>query len=629
VFIFGDQPMNNRHNQEKIMKKYLEYNDEKSSKFWQIEVEGNTHTVKYGKTGAKGQTKTKIFTDEVAAIKDAKKLISAKIKKGYLDAENKPPTITKALKSDVLLQLTEKEIVSKYEWEGLGEDHSNCPKLVEELENSDAATIIHVINTMLSAFTFEQGGTWCPSWMEVTNNSRKHGSPLLFLENALDILFKKDIKSWVEIASVSLPYILCEGEALDHDPDFKMWDSYTDVSNKLIPYFEKADNDFPIEKILISLERQLEIISTSNVLQDPFTLVFALVKSKIEKKYKQEVINLLTKFLANQQLGMLDLIKGYDSLTTDECKKYADILLSSEVSDELLTGLAISILQQETNDTSAFFCGTLCGNDATDFYFPILNKKDNSYCAIVHCKDGRLSEIGQFPIIPKVMEYSNEGLYFVLNKKIYRYSDTKWFFEFEADFDIYQLKLIDNILYALGNGSDLFYKTKGNWKSLELPKGYPYSKIAKSPNGNLWVAGAKGILLQIDSSKSITMVKPVDKVKINYRLAATQEALYIHAKTGLYRMDMAKPKKLIAGNFKFSAISGDYICTASDDLVVFAVNSKITDKITMSGISGMGTSGNTIGFSIKDRILLLTGNTWKIIVPEVKKSNMVNLPAGN
>lgn len=615
------------------MKKYLEYNDEKSSKFWQIEAEGNTHTVKYGKIGTKGQVKTKIFTDEITAIKDAKKLVSAKIKKGYLDVEGKngeePSTITKALESNSLLQLTEKEIVSKYEWEGLGKDHSNCPKLIEELENSDVATINHVINTTLTTFTFEQGGSWYPSWMEIINDSRKHGSPLYFLENALDILFKKDRKAWIEIASVSLPYILCEGEALDHDPDFKMWDSYTDISNKLIPYFEKADNDFPIEKILISLERQLEIISTSTVLQDPFTLVFALIKSKIGKKYKQEVINLLTNFLTNQQLGILDLIKGYNSLTTDDCKKYADILLSSEVSDELLTGLAISIFQQETNDTSAFFCGAICGNGATDFYFPILNKKDNSYCAIVHYKNGNLSEIGRFPIIPKVMEYSNEGLYFVLKKKIYRYSDSKWFLEFEADFDIYQLKLIDNILYALGNGSTLFYKTKGNWKSLQLPKGYPYSKIAKSPNGDLWVAGTKGLLLQIDSSKNITTVKPVDKVKINYRVAATQEALYLHTKTGLYRMDLAKPKKLIAGNFKSSTISRDYICAASDNLVVFVSNSKIVNKINISGISTLGTSGNSIGFSFKDRILLLTDNKWKNIVPKVKKSNIVNLPDAN
>ncbi|MCF6348387.1 MAG: WGR domain-containing protein [Flavobacteriaceae bacterium] len=614
------------------MKKYLEFNDEKSSKFWQIEVEGNTHTVKYGKIGTKGQTNTKIFTDKITAVKAAKKLISTKIKKGYLDVENKNgerlSNITKALENNLLLQLTEKEIVSKYKWEGLGEDHSNCPKLLEELENSDVATVTHVINTTLTAFTFEQGGVWCPSWMEITNNSRKLGSPLYFLKNALDILFKKDIKSWVEIAGISLPYILCEGEALDHDPDFEMWDTYTDVSNKLIPYFEKADNNFPIEKILINLERQLEIISTSNILQDPFTLVFALIKSNIGKKYKQEVIHLLTKFL-NQEFNMLDFIKRNNSLTTDNCKKYADILLSSEVSDKLLTGLAISIFQQETNEISEFFCGAICGNDATDFYFPILNKKDNSYCAIVHYKNGNLSEVGRFPIIPKVMEYSNEGLYFVLKKKIYRYSDTKWFFEFEADFDIYQLKLIDNTLYALGNGSNLFYKTKGNWKSLQLPKDYSYSKIAKSPNGNFWVSGAKGILLQIDSLKNMTMVKPVDKVKINYRLAATQKALYLHAKTGLYRMDLAKPKKLVAGNFKFSAISEDYICAVSDNLVVFVANSKIINKITISGITAMGSSSNSIGFSIKDRILLLIDNKWKIIVPEVKKSDMVNLPVVN
>jgi predicted DNA-binding WGR domain protein len=68
-----------------MMKKYLEYNDEKSSKFWEIQVDGNIHTVRYGKTGVSGQTKTKTFTDESEAIKDAEKLVSTKVKKGYVE----------------------------------------------------------------------------------------------------------------------------------------------------------------------------------------------------------------------------------------------------------------------------------------------------------------------------------------------------------------------------------------------------------------------------------------------------------------------------------------------------------------------------------------------------------------
>ncbi len=64
---------------------YLQYSDEKSSKFWQIKVEGNTHTVTYGKIGTDGQTKEKTFDDSEAAEKAAIKLIASKRNKGYGD----------------------------------------------------------------------------------------------------------------------------------------------------------------------------------------------------------------------------------------------------------------------------------------------------------------------------------------------------------------------------------------------------------------------------------------------------------------------------------------------------------------------------------------------------------------
>jgi len=53
------------------------------SKFWEISVAGNSHTVRYGKLGAKGASKTKSFDDAEAAQSDADKLIRQKTGKGY------------------------------------------------------------------------------------------------------------------------------------------------------------------------------------------------------------------------------------------------------------------------------------------------------------------------------------------------------------------------------------------------------------------------------------------------------------------------------------------------------------------------------------------------------------------
>jgi len=68
------------------MKRELVYMDAKSSKFWNIELADNTHTVTYGRIGTEGQTLTKTFPDPAAAQKDMEKLIREKLGKGYVDA---------------------------------------------------------------------------------------------------------------------------------------------------------------------------------------------------------------------------------------------------------------------------------------------------------------------------------------------------------------------------------------------------------------------------------------------------------------------------------------------------------------------------------------------------------------
>lgn len=60
-----------------------EFNDGKSAKFWDIEIEGDSFTVRYGRIGTDGQTSTKTFDSEEKAQSEADKLIKSKTKKGY------------------------------------------------------------------------------------------------------------------------------------------------------------------------------------------------------------------------------------------------------------------------------------------------------------------------------------------------------------------------------------------------------------------------------------------------------------------------------------------------------------------------------------------------------------------
>jgi DNA ligase (NAD+) len=62
----------------------FEFVDEKSSKFWEILVEGPSVEVRYGKIGTNGQNQTKAFDDESAALKHAEKMVGEKLKGGYV-----------------------------------------------------------------------------------------------------------------------------------------------------------------------------------------------------------------------------------------------------------------------------------------------------------------------------------------------------------------------------------------------------------------------------------------------------------------------------------------------------------------------------------------------------------------
>lgn len=61
------------------------FTDAKSNKFWNIDVQGKSFTVIYGKLGTAGQTQTKLFDSPEKAQAAAAKVIAEKTKKGYTE----------------------------------------------------------------------------------------------------------------------------------------------------------------------------------------------------------------------------------------------------------------------------------------------------------------------------------------------------------------------------------------------------------------------------------------------------------------------------------------------------------------------------------------------------------------
>src|SRR5687767_3359435 len=61
-----------------------EFKEGTSNKFWEITLEGESFTTRWGKIGTDGQSTTKEFDSPQQARKEYDKLIAEKVKKGYV-----------------------------------------------------------------------------------------------------------------------------------------------------------------------------------------------------------------------------------------------------------------------------------------------------------------------------------------------------------------------------------------------------------------------------------------------------------------------------------------------------------------------------------------------------------------
>lgn len=71
--------------------RHFEFSEGTSNKFWEIELDGDSFTVRYGKIGTDGQTQTKTFDSPDKAQKEYDKLVAEKVKKGYVEGGGGTP----------------------------------------------------------------------------------------------------------------------------------------------------------------------------------------------------------------------------------------------------------------------------------------------------------------------------------------------------------------------------------------------------------------------------------------------------------------------------------------------------------------------------------------------------------
>ena len=99
-----------------MAKRYFEFKDAKSHKFWEVSVSAKKVNIRYGKVGTDGQTSVKELGTPAEAKAHAEKQADGKVKKGYKEAKAKAvkktakKTAKKAVKKAVKKKVTKKAV---------------------------------------------------------------------------------------------------------------------------------------------------------------------------------------------------------------------------------------------------------------------------------------------------------------------------------------------------------------------------------------------------------------------------------------------------------------------------------------------------------------------------------------
>ena len=128
------------------MKRRFVYQDAKSDKFWDIEFEGTTQTVVYGKTGTAGREAVKEFATAEECTKESEKLIAQKLKKGYTELAEGEAAPEKR-------EYTEEEKADYFFWEAIEKSYKYNKK---DWEAYDLDEHIEKLTTYLSKYSEEK-----------------------------------------------------------------------------------------------------------------------------------------------------------------------------------------------------------------------------------------------------------------------------------------------------------------------------------------------------------------------------------------------------------------------------------------------------------------------------------------
>lgn len=111
----------------------FELTDEKSNKFWEVDVSGKSFTVRYGPMGANGKTQTKSLATAAAARAEAGKLVRSKLAKGYVEVG--------AAAAEPMSERVFWKLIAMFDWKKTGDDDAVLSPAVNALSRMTVADI--------------------------------------------------------------------------------------------------------------------------------------------------------------------------------------------------------------------------------------------------------------------------------------------------------------------------------------------------------------------------------------------------------------------------------------------------------------------------------------------------------
>jgi predicted DNA-binding WGR domain protein len=125
------------------VKREFYYQDDKSNKFWTIELVRAACVTTHGRIGAKPRETQREFPDEEAARREFDKQVAAKVKKGYVEgainaapANAKPDWSAMTMSDDVFWQ-----VIRLLNWRKSGDDNAVIEPAVAALAKMDVVAI--------------------------------------------------------------------------------------------------------------------------------------------------------------------------------------------------------------------------------------------------------------------------------------------------------------------------------------------------------------------------------------------------------------------------------------------------------------------------------------------------------